>query len=119
MRYSRSSWLMVSALAGPLVNMAGAQATSPDSSLSAAASGLKTAETLADKQRQVTLAAMQASIDKQRAAIAAGMAASIGKQPSAKAPATAPDAFFTLPAFPSLPPLIPLQNAHIPDATGD
>ena len=55
MRYSRSSWLMVSALAGPLVNMAGAQATSPDSSLSAAASALKMAETLADKQHQVTL----------------------------------------------------------------
>ena len=118
MWYPRTLWLMVSVLAGPLVSMAGAQATAPDASLSAAALGLKTAETLADKQRQVTLAAMRASIDKQRAAIAAGMASSIGKQPTAKAAATTPNAFFTLPAFPSLPPLIPLQDAHVPDATG-
>ena len=76
------------------------------------------AETLADKQHQVTLAAMQASIDKQRAAIAAGMAASIGKPPSAKAAATTPDAFFTLPAFPSLPPLIQPQNARGPELIG-
>jgi len=61
---------------------------------------------------------MRASIDKQRAAIAAGMASSIGKQPTAKAACHNPNAFFTLPAFPSLPPLIPLQDAHVPDATG-
>ena len=115
MWHPRTSWLMVSALAGPLVSMAWAQANSPDTSLSTAASSLKTAETLADKQRQVTLAAMQASIEKQRAAIAAGMAASIGKQPSAKAAPTTPGAFFTLPAFPSLPPLVPPQNAQGPE----
>jgi len=115
MRNLRTHWLIVSTLVGPLVSIAGAQATAPDASLSAAASAMKTAETLADRQRQVTLAAMQASVDKQLAAIAATVAASIGKQSWAKPAAITPDAFFTLPP---LPPLIPPQNARGPEAAG-
>ena len=115
MRNPRTSWLMVSMLAGPLVSIAGAQATRPDASLNAAAAAMKTAETLADRQRQVTVAAMQASVDKQRAAIAAGMAASMGKQPAGKAGAATPDAFFMLPPLPASPPLIPMQNARGPE----
>src|SRR5713101_6628165 len=118
MRNPRTHWLIVSTLAGPLVSIVGAQATAPDASLSAAASAMKTAETLADRQRQVTLAAMQASVDKQLAAIAATVAASIDKQSSAKPAAITPGAFFTLPPLPPLPPLIPPQNARGPEAAG-
>lgn len=118
MRNPRTSWLIVSMLASPLVSIAGAQATAPDAPLSAAASAMKTAETLADIQRKVTLAAMQASVDKQRAAIAAGLAASIGKPPSAKAAAITPDPFFMLPPLPASPPLIQPQSARGPELAG-
>ena len=114
MRYLCTMWLMVSTLAVPLVSIASAQATSANASLSDAASGRKTTETVAVKQGQVTLAAMQASVEKQRAAIAAGIAASIGKQAPAKAAATTTPAFFTLPP---LPPLTPPQSGRGPDMT--
>jgi soluble lytic murein transglycosylase-like protein len=54
-------------------------------------------ETLARKQREATLAAMQASVDKQRASVSAGIAASIGKQASAAPVAKADSSFFSLP----------------------
>ena len=53
-------------------------------------------ESLAQKQREATLAAMQASLDKQHASVSMRIAGSIGKQ--AKAPS---------PSFFSLPPLAP------------
>jgi soluble lytic murein transglycosylase-like protein len=53
-------------------------------------------ENLAQKQREATLAAMQASVDKQHASVSAGIAGSIGKQ------GQAPSASFF-----SLPPLAP------------
>jgi soluble lytic murein transglycosylase-like protein len=58
-------------------------------------------EALARKQRETTLAAMQASVDKQRASVSAGIAAAIGKQAPA-APVKATDSSFF-----SLPPLAP------------
>ena len=99
MVYLRTAWLMVSTLAGPLVNLAAAQVPSPDAVRRAPASTPSAAETLAQKQRHATLAATEASIDKQRASVAGGVAASIGKQPS-KSTAPTSSAFFTLPPMP-------------------
>src|SRR5437879_4025701 len=98
MVYLRTAWLIVSALAGPLVSIAVAQAPSPDA-LRSASDTRSAAETLAQKQRKATLAATEASIDRQRVSVAAGVAASVGKQPSRSAAPTS-HTFFTLPPMP-------------------
>ncbi len=108
MLYPRTLWLMVSALAGLLVNSVAAQSTPPGAVKTAPSSTRSAAETLAQKQGKATLAAMQASVDKQRASVAGGLAAFIGKTP-AKPPAQTSDAFFTLPPMP------PPQNIPAPD----
>ena len=55
-------------------------------------------ETLARKQREATVAAMQLSVDKQRASVSAGIAAAIGKKSSAGSVAKT-DSFFSLPSL--------------------
>src|SRR5690349_18858135 len=99
MVYSVTAWLMVSTLAGPLVNMAAAQPASPGAVKTVPSSTGSPAESLAQKQRTAALTAMQASVEKQRAAVADGLAASNGKSP-ANALAAAPEAFFMLPPMP-------------------
>ncbi len=92
---------MVNVLAIPLVSIAGqapqaSAIASTDNATKSAASAQSTAETLAQKQRQSTFAAMQAALNKQRASSSAGMGASIGKQTPAKQSVPGAESFFTL-----------------------
>lgn len=100
-------WLVVSTVAVPCAALAEAPSAPPPSKASP--------EALAQKQRDTTLAAMQASVEKQKAAVAASVAASIGKQGQSLAPK---DSFFTL--APLTP---PVQNtaaqASMPDVACD
>lgn len=98
MVYPRTAWLIVSVLNGPLVNMAPAQPASA-AAVAAPSSTRSAAEALAQKQRQATLAAMQASVNRQHASVAAGVASSIGKSP-ARSKLPTPESFFTLPPMP-------------------
>ena len=66
---------------------------------------------LAQKQREATLAAMQASVDKQHTSVTTGIAGSIGKQ--TKAPDTS---FFSLPPLPP-PALKAAPSFTMPEAT--
>jgi|SRR5579871_854037 len=81
--------------------------------VSAIAQNTPTPESNAQKQRESTLAAMQASIDKQKAAVKAAVAASIGKQGQSLAPG---DSFFTLAPL-SPPP--PVASSPMPDVSCD
>jgi len=72
-----------------------------------------TTDATVQKQRDSTLAAMQASIEKQKAAVAASVAASIGKQGLNLA---AKDSFFTL--APLIPPQ-PQPAVSMPDVSCD
>src|SRR5258708_1180018 len=108
MLYPRTLWLMVSALAGLLVNSVAAQSTPPGAAKSAPSSTRSAAETLAQKQGKATLAAMQASVDKQRASVAGGLAAFIGQMPANPPPHTPPPLFLP-------PPIPPPQNTPAPD----
>ena len=65
--------LMVSILLMPLANRAGQAVKAVDSGAACKA----TMESLAQKQREATLAAMQASLDKQHASVSTGIAGSI------------------------------------------
>lgn len=70
-------------------------------------------ETLAQKQRDATLAAMQQSLEKQRAAVAAGVAADKKGAPAVDAPS-----FFNLPPMPApanLPAAFAMPEAGMPD----
>jgi soluble lytic murein transglycosylase-like protein len=78
-------WLIVSTVTVPLAAVAQTPATPPPAKPSP--------EATAQKQRETTLAAMQASVEKQKAAVAASIAASIGKQGQSLA---GKDSFFTL-----------------------
>jgi soluble lytic murein transglycosylase-like protein len=82
MTVPRTFLSLIGALMLPLVNIAAAAEAKPAPSRQAAM------ESTAQKQREATLAAMQASIDKQRASIA------IGKNATKATPATS---FFQLP----------------------
>jgi len=100
-------WLIVSTAAAPFATTAQTPATPPPSKPSP--------EATAQKQRETTLAAMQASVEKQKAAVAASLAASIGKQGQSLA---GKGSFFTL--APLAP---PTQNtaaqAAMPDVACD
>jgi len=96
-------WLTVSTLAGQAPPAAPPPAAKPSP------------DALAQKQRETTLAAMQASIEKQKAAVAASVTASIGKQGQSLAPK---DSFFTLaPLAP--PPQAVAAQASMPDIACD
>jgi len=102
-------WLIVSTLAGPFLSSA---QTTPSTPPTAAK---PSPEATAQKQRETTLAAMQASIEKQKAAVAASVSASIGKQGQTLAPK---DSFFTLsPLAP--PPQNVAAQASMPDIACD
>jgi len=75
-------------------------------------------ETMAQKQRETTLAATQASLDKQKAAVAASLAASIGKQVNNLA---GKDSFFTLaPLIPPAPSAaFTIPQGSMPDVACD
>ena len=73
----------------------------------------KTSSDAVQKQRETTLAAMQASVEKQKAAVAASLAASIGKQGQSLA---AKGSFFTL--APLTPPQ-PQPAVAMPDIACD
>ena len=105
-------WLMVSILTLPSVNFAAPQVPSQPAKTAAAAA--------AQKQREATLGAMQASIDKQRASVAQGVAASVGKQ-AKPASAAGAESFFTLPPFPPLPAALEpaMPQAVLPDVVCD
>jgi len=70
-------------------------------------------DVMAQKQRETTIAAMQASLDKQKAAVKASVAASIGKQGQSLA---GKDSFFTL--APLTPPQ-PQPAVSMPDVACD
>jgi len=70
-------------------------------------------ETITQKQRETTLAAMQAAVEKQKAAVKASVAASIGKQGQSLA---GNDSFFTL--APLTPPQ-PQPSVSMPDVACD
>src|SRR5690242_10520442 len=105
MKSPRSRWLVVSILLVPLVNSQAPQPQTPQTTATAAMANL------AQRQREATLAAMQASVDKQHASVTTGIAGSIGKQ------AKAPDAsFFSLPPLP--PPVLKANTSFtMPEAT--
>jgi soluble lytic murein transglycosylase-like protein len=100
MKSQHVGWLIVSALITPLVSIAGQDAAETAKPAGAPAStpvsSQAVMESLAQKQRQATLAAMQASVDKQRASASAAMASAIGKQGSQPA-SGGNGSFFNLP----------------------
>ncbi len=100
-------WPIISVLAVPLAAMAQTQAPppAPKSSL----------DTTVQKQRESTLAAMQASVEKQKAAVSASLASSIGKQGQTLA---GKDSFFILAPLTPPPPVVVSQTA-MPDMACD
>lgn len=100
-------WPIVSVLVAPLALSAQTPAPPPASKTSP--------ETTAQKQREATLAAMQASVEKQKAAVAASVAASIGKQGQTLA---GKDSFFTLAPL-TLPAPVIVAQTPMPDVACD
>lgn len=116
MKSPRACWLMVSVLLVPAVNRAGQappppKAVDPPSIQQSTATAKAAIENLAQRQRESTLAAMQASVDKQHASVSAGIAGSVGKQAQAPRPS-----FFSLPPM-APPPANDTVSFALPEAT--
>lgn len=121
-------WLLVSALLTPFASIAQAPAPPPPSKAAppaatappAAGSPAKSdQDAMVQKQRESTLAAMQASVDKQKAAVAASLAASLGKQGLSLA---GKDSFFILaPLAPpaNTPAAFAMPESSMPDVACD